>query len=388
MFAPLFFFFSKKHARFLKVRFARTTAETLSATPQQGGLRRQRTAPSTPVIDARDPADQLWETLRIGVAAADTCGPRAFMEDTHFVIADIDAWANPERERERDRETTRQRPAYSAFAVMDGHSGDRAAQYVARQLPSRIAERLDATPDDVPGALTAAFDVTDRGLTEQANAGTVTWKDGCTAIVVLLAGKAELWVANVGDCRAVLAMDQPQPPAAATIAPTLSSLGDEPIVTPEPVASLSIDATAPLPPAPTPPLTNLALSKDHVASDPAERARIEKAGGAVVNGRVMGVMEVSRSFGDTRFKTSGVTSIPDVVHHVVAPADRFLVIASDGVWKVMDNTSVVSFVQRALLSLSSSQTSQPDLHSVAHSLVQEALRLGTKDNVTVILVVF
>ncbi|KAK6009398.1 hypothetical protein OSTOST_25666 [Ostertagia ostertagi] len=41
-----------------------------------------------------------------------------------------------------------------------------------------------------------------------------------------------------------------------------------------------------------------------------ERMRIQKAGGTVRDGRVNGIIEVSRSIGDGQFKTHGVTCIP------------------------------------------------------------------------------
>ena len=73
-----------------------------------------------------------------------------------------------------------------------------------------------------------------------------------------------------------------------------------------------------------------------------ERIRIQKAGGMVrsvttwylisihsqspnscsSDGRVMGVIEVSRSIGDGRFKHCGVTCIPDVTKFEITDKDR------------------------------------------------------------------
>ncbi|GIZ03453.1 hypothetical protein CEXT_103431 [Caerostris extrusa] len=44
------------------------------------------------------------------------------------------------------------------------------------------------------------------------------------------------------------------------------------------------------------------LSTDHSPQDYAERMRIQKVGGCVRDGRVMGVIEVSRSIGDGQYK--------------------------------------------------------------------------------------
>ena len=54
------------------------------------------------------------------------------------------------------------------------------------------------------------------------------------------------------------------------------------------------------------------LTKEHSASVYEERQRIQKSGGTVKDGRVLGVLEVSRSIGDGPFKTYGVISTPDI----------------------------------------------------------------------------
>ncbi len=76
------------------------------------------------------------------------------------------------------------------------------------------------------------------------------------------------------------------------------------------------------------------LSHDHKPNIPSERQRIESAGGSVVFWgvwRTEGVLAVSRSIGDYRFKRY-VVGDPDVLSHVVTPNDKFLVLASDGLW--------------------------------------------------------
>lgn len=50
---------------------------------------------------------------------------------------------------------------------------------------------------------------------------------------------------------------------------------------------------------------------------PLEAARIIDAGGTVVAGRVLGMLQVSRSLGDVRFKGSGVTAEPELVRYVL-----------------------------------------------------------------------
>jgi serine/threonine protein phosphatase PrpC len=104
---------------------------------------------------------------------------------------------------------------------------------------------------------------------------------GATAVAVLLeSDKAEptkrtLHVGNVGDSRAVLV---------STMYPTQGETQDP---TGE-VPSHGFMATR--------------LTFDHRAEDPAEQERIKTAGGFVTRNRVLGILAVSRSFGDHGMK--------------------------------------------------------------------------------------
>lgn len=56
---------------------------------------------------------------------------------------------------------------------------------------------------------------------------------------------------------------------------------------------------------------------------------------------------MSRSIGDTIASSVGVISTPVITSHVYWPkCDAFLVIASDGIWDVMNNEEVINFVER------------------------------------------
>jgi serine/threonine protein phosphatase PrpC len=95
--------------------------------------------------------------------------------------------------------------------------------------------------------------------------GSDTQNSGSTAVVLLIRkGNADtpttLYCANVGDSKAVLCR-----------------------------AGVAVE-----------------LSYDHKPTRSDERQRIENAGGSVVKGRLFGVLGVSRSFGDKRFKSDAV----------------------------------------------------------------------------------
>ena len=58
------------------------------------------------------------------------------------------------------------------------------------------------------------------------------------------------------------------------------------------------------------------------------------------DGRVSGVIEVSRSIGDGPYKKLGVICTPEVKRLLLTKNDHFLVIACDGLWKVLDPQTV------------------------------------------------
>ncbi|KAG5394456.1 hypothetical protein IGI04_024419 [Brassica rapa subsp. trilocularis] len=55
-------------------------------------------------------------------------------------------------------------------------------------------------------------------------------------------------------------------------------------------------------------------------------------------------LAMSRAFGDFRLKDYGVIAVPEVSHHRITSKDRFLVLASDGVWDMLTNDEVVSLI--------------------------------------------
>jgi len=134
---------------------------------------------------------------------------------------------------------------------------------------------------------------------------------GTTAVVVLLCKDSqELFVANAGDSRCVL----------------ISGSG-------------AAD-----------------LSEDHKPILKAERMRIRKAGGFVVNqgegGRVDGNLSLSRALGDLAYKgdkrlrptEQKITCEPEVRHHRLTLRDSHLLLGCDGIWEKASSQQVSSFV--------------------------------------------
>ncbi|THG15564.1 hypothetical protein TEA_029671 [Camellia sinensis var. sinensis] len=151
-----------------------------------------------------------------------TCGRRETMEDTHFLM--------PHMCGEKD---------IHVFGIFDGHRGAAAAEFSAQALPGFLQSLGSIkSPSD---ALLEAFVKTDVAFRNELDShrkskGVIQkdWHPGCTAIVALIV-RNKLFVANAGDCRAMLCRAG----------------------------------------------SAYALSKDHVASCPEERERIISEGGQV-----------------------------------------------------------------------------------------------------------
>lgn len=103
-------------------------------------------------------------------------------------------------------------------------------------------------------------------------------------------------------------------------------------------------------------------------------------GGFVMSGRVNGILNVARAFGDHCMK-SVIVSNPFVTEILLNGLDDFLVLACDGLWDFVDDASVVRIAQEAF-------DRGFSCDRVADLLVKEAiLRRGT-DNVSVVVMQF
>ncbi|PWA88858.1 protein phosphatase 2C family protein [Artemisia annua] len=74
-------------------------------------------------------------------------------------------------------------------------------------------------------------------------------------------------------------------------------------------------------------------------------------------------LAMARAFGDFCLKDFGVISIPEVSHRILTESDKFIVLASDGIWDVLSNQQVIEIVSSA-----------PTRSSAARILVDSAAR--------------
>lgn len=213
---------------------------------------------------------------------------------------------------------------------------------------SELRGDITAVEKDIRKVFIDAFKKTDDDFLKLATKSKPVWKDGTTAILVLLINET-MYIANIGDSQAVLCRYKEETKSCVAVP----------------------------------------LSVAHSPSLYEERMRIQKHGGHVKDGRVMGVLEVSRSIGDGQFKKLGVTCTPDVKKCVLNDNDRFVIIACDGLWKCFEPDGAIKFANNILQDEDGKSTDISKERSrydiVSNKLANEAVLRFSGDNVTVLI---
>ena len=199
-------------------------------------------------------------------------------------------------------------PSFFAMAVFDGH-GDNGHVVSALARKSLVKNVMEVGWEK----MTEAFNLTEKEICEKAQSKKTDCRiSGSTATLVTIVHNM-LTVAHIGDSRAIL----------------VKKYVDKLIAVP--------------------------LTLDHKADDVIEKNRIEAAGGKIEKSirevariYVPGgeyALAVSRSFGDTLFKTFGVICEPFTRKIRLDENDAFIVIATDGLWDVVDNYEVAEVLK-------------------------------------------
>ncbi|GAB1606405.1 integrin-linked kinase-associated serine/threonine phosphatase 2C-like [Argonauta hians] len=243
----------------------------------------------------------------------------------------------------------------AVYGVFDGHGGSRAACFASKHLHKNL-KRVFPKGDiiqvekEIKRSFIEAYRQTDRDYLTVAAKNKPAWKDGTTATVVLALNDT-LYISNLGDSKAILCRYKED----------------------------------------TQQYVAVPLTTEHHPSVYEERMRIQKAGGHVKDGRVMGILEISRSLGDGQYKNHGVICVPDVRKCQLTDKDRFFIIACDGLWKSLTAEECIEFVCKVLEDKSiegngSKSAQEMRCEAACQRLVSEAVLRLTADNVTVILV--
>ena len=96
-----------------------------------------------------------------------------------------------------------------------------------------------------------------------------------------------------------------------------------------------------------------------------------------MDNRVAGGLAITRALGDHAYKTFGVSVTPYVVRHVLRPFDKFLIIASDGVWDTVTDQQAVTLCKEGM-----------DTKEMAEAIVRFALDKGSADNISCMVIRF
>lgn len=92
------------------------------------------------------------------------------------------------------------------------------------------------------------------------------------------------------------------------------------------------------------------MSTDHKPELPNEFKRIRRAGSIIKEGRINGILNLSRSIGDLQFKRGrteseyAVSCVPDVLNENINPLDDFIIIGCDGIWECISNEQIANFI--------------------------------------------
>mmetsp|Transcript_55868 Transcript_55868/g.142092 ORF Transcript_55868/g.142092 Transcript_55868/m.142092 type:complete len:382 (+) Transcript_55868:107-1252(+) len=247
------------------------------------------------------------------------------------------------------------------FCVFDGHgkNGHEVSAIAAERLPAHLAAQPGGALAAPRQAIEAAFRKTDEDIYQ--GLGPKVEYSGSTGVAVIMdPDKRMLHVGNVGDSRAVVGQ----------------CMGGQ-----------AWNAHA--------------LTTDNKADSPDERERIELSGGTVMpmegcEGEDAGParvwdsparekpgLAVSRSLGDGAGRALGVIAEPVYTTYQLQPMDRFMLIASDGLWDSLGNEQAVKITAKYL---------ERNLPHVSVKALTEAVRREEGgqlvDDTTVVLVIF
>ncbi|KAH3760328.1 protein phosphatase 2C [Pelomyxa schiedti] len=222
------------------------------------------------------------------------------------------------------------------YAIFDGHAGKQCAEIAAKMLHTHLFKNPLFLKGNIEDSIKAAYAATEEACIKDGG------KSGCTAVTCVLSGRT-LFVANLGDSECVLGRKEGPGSYRAEL-----------------------------------------LSKKHSPSDPIETARIKAAGGAVLNGRIFGLIAVARSLGDKEYKEEGhafISSLPHIMQRPLCRDDTFMLMACDGLWDKWSYQDAINFVGAGL------DAKKPPAE-IAKTINDQAIERGSDDNVSVLLVIF
>ena len=211
-------------------------------------------------------------------------------------------------------------------AVFDGHGGDYVAKFCANNLSRTLVKCINENNGNIRKALHACFKALDEGMPLDES-----YMTGSTCLVVLSDPSSnKMWVANAGDSRGIMNKHN----------------------------------------------RHVVLARDHKPNLPSEKERIEESGGFIKHigvWRVQGDLAVSRAIGDKRYRPYVICDPEVKCVEVKKDLNKFVVLATDGLWDVVKNAEVNQVVLQA----------NGNASRACELLMQTAIDNSYEDNITI-----
>ncbi|AYV79236.1 MAG: serine/threonine protein phosphatase [Faunusvirus sp.] len=251
-------------------------------------------------------------------------GKRPTNEDQHDIIENMNG-ADAGKKR------------FNFYGLYDGHGGKEVSDYIKKNLSAYfIRSDTKYSPSDNKYAkyIKKVYNHIQNKLVNDNKL--ISTHTGSTALTVMISNN-KIYVVNLGDSRTVLCNKY---------------------------------------------CIAVPLTKDHKPNMYYERSRIIAGGGEIVpdggDWRVCG-LSVSRAFGDVDAK-GFVIQDPDVYKYEIQKKDKFIIMGCDGLWDVLSNQDAVDFVVEKM--------DTAPKNNVAKQLGEFAIKSGSTDNITVIIIFF
>lgn len=257
-------------------------------------------------------------------------GKRPMQEDNHISILNL----NNNNENYNN---------INFFGVFDGHGGKRVSKYLKNNLPNffinKFEKNIYQNKELTYKYINKIFNLLQTNLKEQhPKAVEYCGSTACIAINALdKNNKQILWIANVGDSRAILC----------------NKHGNA-----------------------------IQLSVDHKPNLASEKLRIEQLGGQIVfdgyEWRIK-TLSLSRAFGDLDCSPF-ITHEPNIYKYKIDPKDKFIIIGCDGLFETLNNNIAVEFIRDLQFKNFNG--------NYAKELANLSYNKGSTDNITVIIYFF
>merc|ERR1719324_88091 len=269
------------------------------------------------------------------------------MEDEYLIVPSLREQC-PALPKERD---------FALFAIFDGHGGKQVGQFIKTFLAVELANAFNSEEGAKDEKLSdkllkKATEATFQRLDSRVATELTGAYDGCTACVLLV--NAEVCIcANLGDSMAYLNRHDKD----------------------QEIQAIPLQI------------------RQHKCWMMKEKERILRAGGAVENGRINGVLEVSRAFGDITLKKFGVLCSPEYMKFTVDRSkDQYVILACDGFWNAWPAGEALEFTTDLVESeeaRAEREEEDVDYKGCCRDLVQHVVEeKKAQDNVSVILLRF